>query len=63
MEIKKVLLSFKPKEIIVPLFKVEKEIILKALVDYEDRYYMSEGKKWQKTINKLINIFKENEKL
>jgi hypothetical protein len=39
--------------------KEEKEIILKALVEYEERYYMSENQKWQKIINKLIDRFND----
>lgn len=35
----------------------EKEIIYKALKEYENNHYMDEGKKWQIMINKLIDKF------
>ena len=39
----------------------EKEIIHKALVEYEENYYASESQRWQKIINKLIEESKASE--
>ena len=35
------------------------EIILKALVEYEENHWQSEGEEWQKTVNDLINKYQE----
>lgn len=37
----------------------ENEIILKALVEYEENNYMNYDDEWQKKINNLISKYKE----
>ena len=39
--------------------KEELIIIKKAINEYEENYFSSEGKIWQNTINKLISKLKE----
>lgn len=36
----------------------EKSLVSDALKEYEENHYASEDIKWQKTINKLLDIFK-----
>lgn len=36
----------------------DKEIIYKALIEYEENHYEMEGEEWQKQVNKLIKEYK-----
>lgn len=38
---------------------MENKIIYKALVEYEENHWDSEGRKWQNVINKLIDTYRE----
>ena len=40
------------------LNKYEIEIIKNALIEYEEKHYLSENASWQNTINILIDLFK-----
>ena len=39
------------------------EMILKALIEYEENNYNSEDEEWQKQINKLIEEYTKKEKV
>ena len=38
---------------------MENKIIYEALVEYEENHWDSEGQRWQRVINKLIDKYRE----
>ena len=49
----------KQKKYMIKATEEEMDIIRNAVIEYEERYYMSEGQKWQKIINSLIEKLEE----
>ena len=49
----------KQKKYMIKATEEEMDIIRNAVIEYEERYYETEGQKWQKIINSLIEKLEE----